>query len=63
MDAKAALISGLLIVGLLTIWYGVVSWIFSLLAQYGMPSQAFLIVAGLLTIVFAMLGARMFEKE
>jgi hypothetical protein len=63
MDTKAAVISGLLIVGLLTIWYGIVSWIFSLLAQYGMPPQAYLIVAGLLTIIFAMLAARMFEKE
>ena len=63
MDTKAAVISGLLILGLLTIWYGVVSWIFSLLNEYGMPSQAYLIVAGLFTIIFAMLAARMFQKE
>jgi hypothetical protein len=63
MDTKAAVISGLLIVGLLTIWYGTISWIFSLLARYGLPSEAYLIVAGLLTIIFAMLAARMFEKE
>jgi hypothetical protein len=63
METKAAVVAGLLILGLLTIWYGSTSWIFSLLARYGMPSEAYLIVAGFLTIVFAMLAARMFAKE
>ena len=62
-DTKVAVISGLLILGLLTMWFGCVSWIFSVLSQYGMPSEAYLIVAGLLTIIFAMVAARMFEKE
>jgi hypothetical protein len=63
VETKAAVISGLLILGLLTIWYGIISWIFSVLSRYGLPSEAYLIVAGLLTIVFALLAARMFEKE
>jgi hypothetical protein len=63
METKAAVIAGLLILGLLTMWFGTISWIFSLLARYGMPSEAYLIVAGFLTIVFALVAARMFEKE
>jgi hypothetical protein len=63
MESRAALISGLLILGMLTIWYGAVSWVFSVLARYGMPAEVYLIVAGFLTIVFAMLGARLFAKE
>jgi hypothetical protein len=63
VETKAAVVSGLLILGLLTIWYGAISWIFSVLSRYGLPSEAYLIVAGLLTIIFAMLAARMFEKE
>jgi hypothetical protein len=63
METKAAVISGLLILGLLTIWYGTISWIFSMLTRLGLPSEAYLIVAGLLTIIFAMLAAKMFGKE
>jgi hypothetical protein len=63
METKAAVLAGLLILGLLTTWFGTVSWIFSVLTRYGMPSEAYLIVAGSLTIVFAMLAAKMFAKE
>jgi hypothetical protein len=63
METKAAVVAGLLILGLLTIWFGTISWIFSMLTRYGMPSEAYLIVAGFLTIVFALLAARMFAKE
>jgi hypothetical protein len=63
MESKTAVISGLLILGLLTVWYGIVSWIFSVLTRYGMPSEAYLIVAGFLTIVFVLLAAKMFVKE
>jgi hypothetical protein len=63
MEIKAAIISGLIILGLLAIGYGSLSWIFWVLSRYGLPSEAYLIVAGLLTIIFAMLAARMFEKE
>lgn len=63
METKAAVVGGLLILGLLTVWFGTISWIFSMLTRYGMPSEAYLIVAGFLTIVFALVAARMFEKE
>jgi hypothetical protein len=63
METKAALVAGLLILGLLAIFLGMISWVFSVLTRYGMPSEAYLIVAGFLTIVFALLAARMFEKE
>jgi hypothetical protein len=63
METKPAVVAGLLILGLLTIWFGTISWIFSMLTKYGMPSEAYLIVAGFLTIIFASLAARMFAKE
>lgn len=63
METKAPVVAGLLILGLLTIWFGTISWIFSMLTKYGMPSEAYLIVAGFLTIVFALLAAKMFAKE
>jgi hypothetical protein len=63
METKAAVVAGLLILGLLTIWFGTISWIFSMLTRYGLPSEAYLIVAGFLTIVFALLAARLFSKE
>lgn len=63
MESKTAVISSLLILGLLTIWYGIVSWLFSMLTRYGMPSEAYLIVAGVLTIVFALFAAKLFSKE
>ena len=63
METRTAVVAGLLILGLLTTWFGTISWIFSLLARYGMPSEAYLIVAGFLTIVFALLASKMFAKE
>jgi len=63
MASKTTLISGLLILGLLTIGYGAISWVFSVLSRFGLHSGAYLIVAGFLTIVFALLAARMFANE
>jgi uncharacterized membrane protein len=63
MELRTAIISGLIILGLLTIGYGTLSWIFSLLSRIGMPAEAFVIVAGFLTIAFALVAARMFGKE
>jgi hypothetical protein len=63
MEVRTAIVSGLIILGLLTIGYGTLSWIFSLLSRIGMPVEAFVIVAGFLTIVFALVAARMFGKE
>jgi Kef-type K+ transport system membrane component KefB len=63
MEVRTAIVSGLMILGLLTIGYATLSWIFSVLNRFGMPSEAFVIVAGFLTIVFALVAARMFGKE
>jgi len=63
METRTAVVAGLLILGLLAIFLGMISWIFSVLTRYGMPSEAYLIVAGLLTVVFALLAAKMFAKE
>lgn len=63
MELKTAIVSGLIILGLLAIGYGIVSWIFSILNRFAMPMESYVIVAGLLTIVFAMIAARMFSEE
>jgi uncharacterized BrkB/YihY/UPF0761 family membrane protein len=63
METKATIISGLLILGLLTVWYGIISWIFSILNRFGMPAESYLIVAGLLTIIFATIAAKMFTND
>ena len=63
MEPKSAIISALIIVGLFIIWFGITSWIFSELGRFQMPSEAYLIVAGLLTIFVTLIAARMFGKE
>jgi hypothetical protein len=63
MGPKAAIVSGLVILGLLAVGYGTLSWFFSVLNRYAMPVEAYFIVAGVLTIVFAMVAARMFSDD
>jgi len=63
MEIRTAIVSGLIVLGLLAVGYGVLSWAFSVLNRFAMPFEAFLIVAGLLTIVFALIAARMFSEE
>ena len=63
MEPKSAIISALIIAGLFTVWLGITSWIFSVLGRFQMPSEAYLIVAGLLTTFVALIAARMFVKE
>ena len=63
MEGKAAVISGLMIIAILTVCYGILSWIFSFLNRLSMPWEAYVIVAGLLLLVFTILAARMFQKE
>jgi len=63
MELKTAIISGLIILGLLTVGYGIISWIFSLLNRFEMPIEAYLIAAGILTIIFALIAARVFSGE
>jgi hypothetical protein len=63
MEHKPALISGLVLTSILIIWYGILSWIYSKLAQFHMPTEAYIIVFGLLMLVFVALGAKIFVKE
>jgi hypothetical protein len=63
MDGKVAIVGSLIIAAILIIWIAILSWIFSVFDGLGLPVQAYWIVAGLLTLVFTVLGARLFLKE
>lgn len=63
MEPKTALISGLILTSIFIIWYGILSFIYSKLAQFRMPSETYIIVFGLLMLVFVILCARIFVKE
>jgi len=63
MEIKAAIVTTLLILGLVIIALGILSWVSSILALYGMPDEALVIVAGLLLIIFTMIAARMLEEK
>jgi hypothetical protein len=52
-----------MIAAILTIWIAILSWIFSVFDGLGLPVQAYWIVAGLLTLVFTIVSARLFLKE
>jgi energy-converting hydrogenase Eha subunit A len=63
METKATIVSALLILGLVIIALGILSWVSSVLTRYGMPDEAFVIVAGLLLIIFTMIAARLLEEK
>ncbi|MGD0425015.1 MAG: hypothetical protein ABSA92_16410 [Candidatus Bathyarchaeia archaeon] len=63
MEPKAALISGLVLTSILIIWYGILSWIYSKLAQFRMPNEAYVIVFGLLMLILVVVCAKIFVKE
>jgi hypothetical protein len=62
-EPKTAIVSTLIAASILIIWYGILSWAYLKLSQYGMPSAAYIIVFGLLMLVFVVIGARIFVKE
>jgi len=63
MESKTALISGLILASILIVWYGILSWAYLKLAEFGMPGAAYIIVFGLLMLVFVVIGAKIFVKE
>ena len=63
MEPKAALVSGLILASMLTIWYGILSWAYSMLKDFEMPSAAYIIVFGVLMLIFVAVGAKIFVKE
>lgn len=63
MERKTALFSGLSILAILIVFYGILSWSFSVLSSFGLPSQAQIIVFGLLMLMLVLILARMFQKE
>ena len=63
MEIKAVIVTTLLILGLVIIALGILSWVSSILARYGLPDEALVIVAGLVLIIFTMIAARMLEEK
>jgi hypothetical protein len=63
MEPKIALVSGLVLASILIIWYGILSWAYGILRDFGLPSAAYIIVFGFLMLAFVALGARIFVKE
>ena len=63
MEAKVVLVSVLVLTSIVIIWYGILSWVFSKLNEFGMPNEAYVIVFGLLMLIFVVIGAKIFVKE
>ena len=63
MDGKTAIFTGLSVLAILIVFYGIASLAFYELSRFGLPSQANTIVFGLLMFVFVLILARMFQKE
>jgi hypothetical protein len=63
MEPKTALVSGLILASILIIWYGILSLAYSKLSEYQVPSEVYVIVFGLLMLVFVAIGAKIFVKE
>jgi len=63
MELKTAFVSGLILTSILIIWYGILSWAYAKLSEWGMPSAAYIIVFGVLMLVFVVLGGKIFVKE
>jgi hypothetical protein len=63
MDGKTALFSGLSVLAILIVFYGILSWSFSILTRFELPNQAQIIVFGLLMFILVVILARMFQKE
>lgn len=55
MERKTALFSGLSVLAILIVFYGIVSLAFSVLTRFGLPSQAQIIVFGLLMFVLVII--------
>lgn len=63
MEFKAAVASALIILGLLAIGLGILSWMLSLFERFALPIEAYVIIAGLLLVIFTVIAARMLEEK
>ena len=62
-ELVVAVVTSSLLLGLLAVGVGLLSWILSVMAQFDMPWQAQLIAAGLVVIVMAAGAAKVFSRE
>ncbi len=63
MEIKTALASAFIILGLLAIGFGALSWVFSIFSRFAMPIEAYIIVAGFLLVIFTVIAARMVSEQ
>jgi len=58
-EALAAVITGAMLLGLLAIGIGILSWAMAVLARFDMPWQAQLVASGLVIILLASVAAKL----
>ena len=63
MELKTALVSALILTSIVIVWYGILTFAYAKLEEFGMPSAAYIIVFGLLMLIFVVIGAKVFVKE
>jgi hypothetical protein len=63
MEPKTALVSGLILASILIIWYGFLLWTYTILGQLGSPEPAYIVVFGILMLVFVVIGTKVLVKE
>jgi hypothetical protein len=56
-------ITAALLLGLLAIGIGILSWVFSIFTEFDMPWQAQVIVAGLIVLLLAAVTAKLFAPD
>jgi hypothetical protein len=63
MEPRKALVSSLILASILIIWYGFLIWTYTVLSELGLPEAAYIVVFGVLMLVFVVIGAKIFVKE
>jgi len=53
----------ILLVGLFALGLGIISWIVEVLQRYNMPWQVYLVAIGLVLMLFAVIGAKIFSQD
>jgi hypothetical protein len=63
MDSKTLAVSVLVLASIIIVWYGALTFAYAKLSEFGMPDPAYIIVFGLLMLVFVAIGSKIFVKE
>jgi len=58
-----SIVTIILLVGLFAFGLGIISWIIEVLQRYDMPWQVYLVAIGLVLMLFAVIGAKIFSQN